>query len=102
MNAGRVYQGIVSRDDDRYRKEVLTADGILVKLKDIDGPPLVADVEVTVGRITTRQNDLPIGTRMLIRGVSGRRYELVVQALDRKSETMWFTMQQTTLESLPR
>ncbi len=102
MNAGRVYQGIVSRDDDRYRKEVLTVDGIVVKLKDIDGPPLVADVDVTVGRITTRQNDLPIGTRMLIRGISGRRYELVVQALERKSETMWFTMQQTTLESLPR
>lgn len=102
MNLGRVYQGVVSRDDKRHQKEVMTIDGINIKLKDTGSRPVDADVEVTVGRTSTRKNDLPVGTRMLIRGASGRRYDLTIKAIDPKSETMWFTMQQTTLESLPR
>ena len=93
---------MVSRDDKRYKKEILTIDGINVKLKDTGSSPLDADVEVTVGKSSTRKNDLPVGTRMLIRGASGRRYDLMIKAIDHKTETMWFTMQQTTLESLPR
>jgi len=99
---GRVYQGVISRDDKRYKKEVLTVDGIIIKLKDTGSKPLDADVEVTVGKTSTRKNDLPIGTRMLIRGASGRRYDFAITAIDYKTETLWFTMQQTTLESLPR
>ncbi len=89
----RVFHGTVSRDDDRYPKELTTIDGIIVKVKDTDEDPLDADLEIRVGSFKTRYKDQPVGARITGRGESGRRYQVVILAIEDDEETVHFAIE---------
>lgn len=89
----RVFQGIVSRDDDRYPKELRSVDAIVVKVKDTDGSPLDADIEIRVGSHRKKYDDLTVGQRVRGRGISGRSYELVILAIEDDQQTVHFAIE---------
>lgn len=91
----RVFQGIVSRDDDRYPKELATVDGIVVKVLDTDGKPLDADIEIRVGKRKKEYSDKPVGTRIGGYGESGRAYVVVILRIEDDTETVHFAVEAT-------
>lgn len=96
----QVFQGIVSRDDDRYPKEVLTVDGIVVKVRDTDKDPLDADLEIRVGKARKEYNDKRVGARIGGYGESGRPYVIVITRIDDETETVHFSVE--TVENGPK
>jgi hypothetical protein len=88
-----VFEGLISRDDDRYPKELMTVDDIVVKLKDTDGKPLDADLEIRVGKNAKEYDDKPTGARIGGFGRSGRRYVIVVLEIIDKTETVRFAVE---------
>jgi hypothetical protein len=87
-----VFKGIVSRDDDRYPKEVKTLDGIIVKVRDTDEDPLDADMEIRVGHTEKEYDDLPTGAKIEGRGLSGRHYQLIIERIYDEEETVHFVL----------
>ncbi|HPD30638.1 MAG TPA: tetratricopeptide repeat protein [Phycisphaerae bacterium] len=89
----RVFQGVVSRDDDRFTKELATVDGIVVKLLDTDADPLDADIEIRVGKRSKKYEDKPQGARIGGYGESGRAYVVVILKIDDETETVHFAVE---------
>jgi tetratricopeptide (TPR) repeat protein len=89
----RVFRGSVSREDDRFEKELETVDGIVVKVEDTDGDPLDADLEIRVGSYVNRYSDQPVGARITGRGQSGTTYRVVILAIDDDEETVHFAIE---------
>jgi hypothetical protein len=93
--AGNVlFEGVVSRDDDIARKEIVTVDGIVIKVEDTDDRPLDADLEVRVGRYEEDFEDVPIGASIPVVGLSGRPYYLNVFDIHDDTETVSFAIVQ--------
>jgi len=89
----RVFLGTVSRDDDRYNKEIQTVDGIRVKVSDTDKKPLDADLEIRVGSARLKRKNQRVGARIHVRGVSGRAYQVLILAIEDKDETVHFAVE---------
>jgi hypothetical protein len=92
----RVFRGVVSRDDDRYPKELMTIDGIVVKVKDTDEDPLDADMEIRVGDNERRYEDQKVGARIRGRGLSGRSYVVLILKIHDDTETVYFSVEALT------
>ncbi|MGQ9649082.1 MAG: tetratricopeptide repeat protein [Phycisphaerae bacterium] len=90
----RVFQGVLSRDDDRFTKELATVDGIIVKLLDTDANPLDADLEIRVGKRSKKYEDKPEGARIGGYGESGRPYVVVILKIDDRTETVHFAVEE--------
>ena len=88
-----VFHGIVSRDDDRYPKEMETVDGIIVKVLDTDEDPLDADMEIRVGDTKTKYEDRPVGSRLGGWGLSRKAYAVVITRIDDDQETVHFAVE---------
>lgn len=88
----QTFHGTLSRDDDRYPKELATVDGIIIKLKDTGSRPIHADVEVRVGKQVKKYKDLRVGSRINGRGVSLQTYQLAITAIDTRTETIRFAI----------
>jgi len=89
----RVFEGIISRDDDRHPKELMTVDDIVVKLKDTDNEPLDADIEIRVGKNAKEYKDKAVGARIGGFGQSGRRYVIVIVEIIDDTETVRFAVE---------
>ncbi|HOW72172.1 MAG TPA: tetratricopeptide repeat protein [Phycisphaerae bacterium] len=87
-----LFQGMVSRDSRVAGKEMLTVDGIVIKVEDTDGHPLDADLQIRVGGTRWNYEDLPIGTVIQVVGISGRTHSVQLTALEDHSETVWFAV----------
>ncbi|MBI4579996.1 MAG: tetratricopeptide repeat protein [Planctomycetes bacterium] len=87
-----LYVGTVSRDNSRYKKVVVTVDGISVKVKDTDRKPLDADLEIVAGKFKVKPDDVPVGAAIKIQGVSGRLYKLTVLYIIDADETVGFAI----------
>ena len=68
-------------------------DAIVVKVKDTDGSPLDADIEIRVGSHRKKYDDLTVGQRVRGRGISGRSYELVILAIEDDQQTVHFAIE---------
>jgi hypothetical protein len=88
-----VFQGVISRDDDRFTKELPTVDGIVVKVLDTDEDPLDADIEIRVGKRSKKYDDKPEGSRIGGYGESGRAYVVVILKIEDKTETVHFAVE---------
>lgn len=89
----KVFQGVISRDDNRYAKELPTVDGIIVKVLDTDEDPLDADLEIRVGNAKKKYDDKPVGSRIGGYGQSGRAYVIVILRIEDKTETVHFAVE---------
>lgn len=89
----RVFQGVISRDDDRFTKELPTVDGIVVKVLDTDEDPLDADIEIRVGKRSKKYDDKPEGSRIGGYGESGRAYVIVILKIEDGTETVHFAVE---------
>ena len=88
----RVLEAIVSRDDDRYQKQLRLNDGITVKVSDTDKRPLDADLEIRVGSRRRKYKDLRVGAKIPVRGLGGGRYEIIILAIEDPTETVRFAL----------
>ncbi len=93
LSKPKVFKGIVSRDDDRYPKELKTIDGIIVKVRDTDEDPLDADMEIRVGDSEKEYDDLRTGVQIEGRGLSGHRYQLTIKRIYDEEETVYFILE---------
>jgi hypothetical protein len=89
-----IFDGLISRDDDVAAKEVLTVDGISVKVEDTDGHPLDADLDIRVGHHDFDYEDVGIGSRIEVIGRSGQLFLLEVIDIDDRTETVRFILLQ--------
>lgn len=87
-----LFRGALSRDDDRYKKQVTLMDGITVKLRDTDADPLDADFEIIAGKFRVKPDDVPPGGKIDIPGVSGHKYVMTVIWIDDDQETVHFSL----------
>ena len=92
MSQGVVFEAVVSRDDDIARKEMLTVDGIVLKIEDSDRRPLDVDIDLRVGCRKYEFEDLPIGSRVDIHGRSGQLYHVDILDIDDDTETLRFAI----------
>lgn len=89
-----LFQGVVSRDSKVAGKEMLTVDGIVIKVEDTDGHPLDADMQIRVGGARWEYEDLPIGTVIQVVGLSGRHHQIQLTTIEDRTETVGFTVSQ--------
>jgi len=85
-------RGTVSRDNDRFKKEITLVDGIKVRVKDTDEDPLDADFDIVAGKFRVKPDDVPVGGRVKIRGISGRSYVLKIVWIEDHDETVHFVL----------
>jgi len=79
----------VSRDDHRYPKIATLQDGLAIKVKDTDGKPLDADMELYLGKkCIAKFKDLPEDTIIAAIGRSTRRYHIVLMDIYDPTETV--------------
>ncbi len=88
----RVTRITLSRDNPLYPKRVNLQDGIRVHLKDTDDGPIDADIEIHVGDTEVKEKDLPVGTRMDVRGLSGQVYIFTIVSIIDEDETIILDM----------
>ncbi len=93
LGSVRTFQGVISRDDDRFPKELATVDGIVVKLLDTDKDPLDADIEIRVGTRSKKYDDRPEGSRIGGYGESGSPYVVVILKIEDETETVHFAVE---------
>ncbi len=86
------FTGMVSRDSKRFPPEREAIDGIVVKLKNTSKNPLRADLEVRVGKLKKKYDDLRIGARIRGRGQSRQQYDLVILSINDATETVGFAL----------
>lgn len=93
--AGNVlFEGVVSREDDIAPKEILTIDGIAVKVEDTDDDPLDADIDIDVDHYEEEFEDVPIGASIPVIGLSGQTYYLHLFDIHDETETISFAIVQ--------
>jgi tetratricopeptide (TPR) repeat protein len=79
----------VSDDDDRYRDKEALTDRLAIKVKDTDGDPLDADMEVYLdGRRVAKLKDLPEDAVIRLEGVFPEPVEIVVIDIYDREETV--------------
>jgi hypothetical protein len=88
-----MFIGTISRNDKQYKKQIAAPDGIGVKVRDTDGKPLDADLEIVVGRFRLEPDDLPVGGVVRVKGASGRNYKLTILAIQDAKETVRFALE---------
>lgn len=88
----RVFEGSVSDDGRVAPKRLSTIDGIVVEFDDVDDDPLEADFDVFVGATKYEFDHVRLGSRVYLRGLSGRRYTLSPIAINKGSERVTFTI----------
>jgi len=88
----RVLEATVSRDDRRYQKQLRLRDGITVKVSDTDKRPLDADLEIRVCSHRRKHKDLRVGAKIPVRGLAGGRYEIIILAIEDRTETVRFAL----------
>jgi hypothetical protein len=91
-SSGTVFEAVVSRDDDIAPKEILTVDGIVLKIKDTDRCPLDVDINLYVDCRKYEFEDLPIGARVEVQGRSGQLYHVDILDIDDETETLRFAI----------
>ncbi len=80
---------VLSVKDDRFPRKTHTVDDIHVKLKDTDGDPEDADLDVYLGsKRVKKARDLRAGQGIPVRGRSGKVYDLVVIAIIDRTESV--------------
>ena len=94
LTQGVLFEAIVSREEDIAPKEIMTVDGIVLKIKDTDGYPLDVDIELSVLGHREKFEDLPIGSRVEVYGPSGQLYHVDILAIDDDTETLQFAISQ--------
>lgn len=79
----------VSDDDDRYRDKEALTDRLAIKVKDTDGDPLDADMEIYLdGRRAAKLKDLPEDAVIRLEGVFPEPVEIVVIDIYDREETV--------------
>jgi len=91
-SVARVIEAAVSRDDDRYPKQLQLSDGITVKVDDTDEDPLDADLEIRVGSRRQKYKNLRVGAKIPVRGLTGGRYDIILLAIEDRNETVRFAL----------
>jgi hypothetical protein len=56
------------------------------------GDPLDAELELRIGTVRMRRRDQPVDARIPVHGESGRRYDLIITAIDHQAETVCFDL----------
>jgi hypothetical protein len=95
------FRGVISRDDKHYPKELMTLDGIVVKVKDTSDRPPRADVEIRVEKTQKRYDNLRVGMRINGRGISRAPYRVVILAINPDTETVAFSIESLQEETPP-
>ncbi len=88
----RVFEGSVSDDDRIAPKRISTIDGIVIEFDDVDDGPIDADFKVEVGPTRYEFENVRVGQRVSIRGLSGARYLLTPVAINKEAEVISFTI----------
>jgi len=88
----RVFDGTVSDDGRAAPKRLNTIDGIIVEFDDVDDDPPRADFDVFVGPTKYEFDNVRLGQRISLRGLSGQRYLLSPIAINKRSERVSFTI----------
>ena len=79
----------VSRDDDRFPKKAPLIDALSIKVKDTDESPLVADMELYLGRTRiARFRALRTNSVISVLGGSAKLYEIVILEINDGQETV--------------
>ena len=79
----------VSQDDDRWPEKADLINGLAVKVRDTDGSPLDADLDVYLGdKRLAKLSDLPVDSIIYALDVSGVRHEIVIMDIYDAEETV--------------
>lgn len=83
-----LFDGKLSMSDDAVPRAQATVDGIDVRLKSTDDRPPQASVEIIVDDRRMRVRRFIPGAHVVIKGVSGQTYKLVLTEVDNETESI--------------